>query len=117
RALGADGDVPRGLEDLDDQHADDVLVVDHEDPAHSASPEIGKRSVNVAPAPGCENTVRVPPCDSAIPRPTDRPSPVPPVSRFVVKNGSKMRSATSGAMPGPSSATTASTCSRSRRTD
>ena len=42
----------------------------------------------------------VPPCDSAIPRLTDRPRPVPPLSRFVVKNGSKIRSNVPGSMPG-----------------
>ena len=46
---------------------------------------------NSAPRPTSDDTVSVPPCDSAMPRLTDRPSPVPPAARFVVKNGSKMR--------------------------
>src|SRR5882672_1241350 len=39
-----------------------------------------------------------------MPRLTDSPSPVPLTSGFVVKNGSKIRSRCSGAMPGPVSA-------------
>ena len=57
--------------------------------------------MNAAPCPDSDDAVSVPPCDSAIPRLTDRPRPVPPVTRFVVKNGSKMRSSTIGRDAGP----------------
>ena len=49
-ALGADDLVPDRLEDLDDEHADHVLVVDREDAAHwFASVASGSRTVKRAP--------------------------------------------------------------------
>ena len=52
-ALGAVDLVAGRLEDLDDEHADDVLVVDHEDAAHRGLlVASGSRSVNVAPRSG-----------------------------------------------------------------
>ena len=47
-----------------------------------------------------------PPICCTMPSVTERPSPVPSPTGFVVKNGSKMRSITAGGMPGPESSTT-----------
>ena len=62
RLLGA---LPTGrrmagrLEDLHDEPADHVLVVDHEDAAHAGvSFAMGRRSVNDAPRPNSEAAVR-----------------------------------------------------------
>src|SRR5256886_5929782 len=46
-----------------------------------------------------------PPCPRTMPEEVDRPRPEPLPCSFVVKNGSKMRSSTSGGMPVPVSAT------------
>ncbi len=72
--------------------------------------------MNVEPRPGFDSTVRLPPCASAMPRLTESPRPVPPLSRFVVKNGSKIRDCSSSGMPAPVSETVASTPSASQRT-
>ena len=66
RALGAVGAghlVPCGLEDLHHEHADHILVVDHEDPAHrsTSSSQSGSRSVNSEPRPVSDWTVSAPP--------------------------------------------------------
>ena len=52
-----------------------------------------------------------PPRSVTMPCTSDRPRPVPTPTSLVVKNGSKMRSSTSGAMPLPVSATTSRTYS------
>ena len=59
----------------------------------------------VVPCPGVLSTVIAPPCSVMMPCTTARPKPVPSPTSLVVKNGSKMRSRTSGAMPCPVSRT------------
>src|SRR6185503_17089141 len=116
-ALRADDLVADRFEDLDDEHADHVFVVDREDAAHRvASAASGSRTVKRAPTPGSDDAISVPPCDSAIPRLTESPRPVPPTSRLVVKNGSKMRERSAASMPGPSSATVTSALAPRRET-
>ena len=58
-------------------------------------------------SPGRLCTLSLPPCSSRMPYDTLRPRPVPLPTIFVVKNGSKTRASASGAMPGPSSTTSA----------
>ena len=60
--------------------------------------------MKVDPFPSPLTTSIVPPCWRTIPTLTAKPSPVPFTSDLVVKNGSKIRSRCSGAIPGPVSA-------------
>ena len=111
-ALSAPVDVvTRRLEDLDDQAcgspprrrsrgcgSSGCLLGDRE-------PQGERRAVPVS-----DDAVSVPPCDSAIPRLTDRPSPVPPVS--ALRREERLEDALerrSARCPGPSSLTTAIT--------
>src|SRR5262249_20826401 len=72
------------------------LIVDeqHRQPTrgHRAppSPARGSDTTNRAPPPSSASTPMVPPWRIPISRATASPSPVPPVSRRVVKNGSKI---------------------------
>ena len=50
--------------------------------------QAGRVRVTVVPLPGGESKSSVPPCSLTMPADTDSPSPVPPLSRLVVKNGS-----------------------------
>src|SRR3954467_8801177 len=61
----------------------------------------------IVPPPGFGSAQTRPPCASTIEREIDNPMPMP--SLRVVTNGSNSRSATSGARPGPVSATEIST--------
>ena len=70
-----------------------------------ASSSGGKRTRNVAPAPGAESTVTCPPHSCTMPCTVDSPMPEPLPTPLVVKNGSKIRSSASGAMPDPESRT------------
>src|SRR5437867_2170959 len=63
----------------------------------------GRKTVKAAPPSGRFAALRVPPWASTKRCEMGRPRPVPPARR--VKNGSKMRSRSAGASPGPSSAT------------
>src|SRR5215831_12175443 len=63
----------------------------------------GKSTTNVAPPQGGLIARSLAPCACATPAEIASPRPEPRC--FVVKNGSKMRSSSSGAMPGPVSAT------------
>src|SRR5690606_38217187 len=67
----------------------------------------GKYTVKRAPRPGAESTKMAPWCASTARCTRARPRPDPPFR--VVKNGSKIRGTSSGAMPGPSSSTTSRT--------
>jgi hypothetical protein len=67
------------------------------------------------PRGACGAMVSVPPCVVAISRAIARPSPVPSLAAFVVKNGSVARAASSGVMPAPSSITSNATTSPSWR--
>ena len=67
------------------------------------SGETGNQSVNTVPFPTSLSTRILPPCRSTIPRLTDKPSPVPSPSFFVVKNGSKIRGKTAAGIPHPES--------------
>src|SRR5687767_14915024 len=92
------------------------FVVDENDPnrvqaaapaAESASafvPPIGRRMVNVVPAPGLLATLMVPPCLSTMTLwAMARPWPVPLPTSLVVKNGSKMRCWMCAGIPTPES--------------
>src|SRR5579884_498488 len=68
----------------------------------------GRRMKKWVPWPGALCTSIVPPCRWMIVQETASPSPVPSTPR-VVKNGSKMRATTSGAMPTPVSPISIST--------
>ena len=61
------------------------------------------------PAPGAESRSTVPPDCTTMPCTVARPSPVPPASPRVVKNGSNARARTSGGIPAPVSATVRAT--------
>src|SRR5215831_9110352 len=63
----------------------------------------GNSTLNVAPPPGPLSAWSLAPWACATPAEIASPRPDPRC--FVVKNGSKMRSRSSGAMPGPVSAT------------
>jgi hypothetical protein len=65
----------------------------------------GSSTTNVAPFPGTLSTPIDPPWPSTIPWHIESPSPVPWPEGFVVKNGSKIRAAISGGIPGPLSVT------------
>src|SRR5512138_530627 len=69
-----------------------------------SSRTVGKARVTVVPLPGVDSKERLPPCSLMMPAETERPRPVPPLSRLVVKNGSVRRDRCSGSMPTPSSA-------------
>jgi len=59
--------------------------------------------------PGLLSTRMLPPCFSTMRAQMERPRPVPSPFALVVKNGSKIRPATSGVMPGPVSTIATST--------
>ena len=61
----------------------------------------GNSTLNVAPRPRPLSTEISPPCSRTIPWTMERPRPVPTPAGLVVKNGSKMRGSSSGAIPGP----------------
>ena len=65
----------------------------------------GRYTRNVDPCPSVDSTTTRPPACVTVPCTDARPSPVPSPISFVVKNGSKMFSSRSGAMPVPVSAT------------
>src|SRR5207244_1312744 len=90
----------------------DVRARRHDDTASSDSGVagctgawIGSRTKNVVPAPGALSNPIVPWCRSTTrDQHSDRPWPVPLPTSFVVKNGSKIRPATSAGTPLPVSA-------------
>ena len=124
RLLAARGALDRealvGQEGLD-AAAHRLVVVDHQHaadrsahacplrvavPVSAGLPAIGSRTLNRAPAPGEEATLISPPCRSAtMKRETESPSPVPPLSPFVLKKGSNTHWRVASSMPGPLSAT------------
>jgi hypothetical protein len=67
--------------------------------------------VNVLPRPGSLSTSTAPPRSLTMECTRESPSPVPAPTSLVVKNGSKMRSSTSGAIPIPESRTSRRTYS------
>src|SRR5262249_29946226 len=69
----------------------------------AAAASSGRAVRNVAPVPGALSTSMRPPCAVTTPWLIASPRPVPLPTSLVVKNGSKMRSATSRGIPGPSS--------------
>src|SRR4051794_10484959 len=72
---------------------------------HGGHSLMGSQTWNVV-APGADSTRMAPSWRSTtMRRAVSSPRPVPAPTPLVVKNGSKTRSTTSGAMPGPSSAT------------
>src|SRR5579884_125193 len=66
---------------------------------------IGNKILNLVPTPGLLSQLISPPCSLMMLRHTERPSPVPSPTGFVVKNGSKIFSIFSGEIPQPVSAT------------
>src|SRR5579885_624959 len=66
---------------------------------------IGNKILNLVPTPGSLSQLISPPCSLMMLRHTERPSPVPSPTGFVVKNGSKIFSIFSGEIPQPVSAT------------
>src|SRR5262249_28129958 len=114
------------LEELRDQGEHLGLVVDDEERrgrgvpfAHlvstvAAGGASGTPVGDGAPAPGALVTWRSPPWRATSECAMGRPRPVP-CPALVVKNGSKMRSWTSGAMPGPLSPTSTNTLPSSTR--
>ena len=71
----------------------------------ASSGAAGRNTRNVEPRPSVDSTAIRPPACVTVPCTDARPSPVPSPISFVVKNGSKMFSSSSGAMPVPVSAT------------
>src|SRR5579872_3417031 len=80
------------------EHRD--VIVDQQDlSCHAASPwrgvsataEIGRSMSTRVPRPSSLSIVMTPPCAVTIPCTTERPSPVPLPTSFVVKKGSKTR--------------------------
>src|SRR4029450_6314254 len=108
---------------IDDEHGIVVVVDGHG--AASYPPALATLSRDlcpagmlistVAPAPGVLSTSMRPPCAVTTWWLIASPRPVPRPTSFVVKNGSKMWSRTSGTMPGPSSRMRTSTTSPSHR--
>ena len=70
----------------------------------------GNSREKTAPFPGSLVTLTSPPCSRTMPSTIASPRPVPTPAGLVVKNGSKIREAIAGGMPGPSSLT--SNCAR-----
>ena len=77
----------------------------------------GNSTRNEAPPPGRSPTTTSPPNPRTTLRHTNRPSPVPTPTGFVVTNGSKMRSRSSSFTPGPLSVTSITTWSPTSLTD
>ena len=78
-------------------------------PRSPDSSSAGKYTWNVVPRPSSLWTFTQPPWLRTMPCTVDNPSPVPLPWAFVVKNGSKIRSATSAGIPVPESITSSST--------
>src|SRR5207342_3818606 len=105
------------LERFDDEVADRVLILHHQDIdlAHREPPwgSRGSSRVKVAPWPGRLSTASVPPWRLTMSWVMYSPSPVP--LGLVVKNGSNSVCRVCASMPPPSSETLASTASPPRR--
>src|SRR5207253_3183959 len=108
------------LEGLRDEREDGGFVVDHQHGgrrlgnAHAFSGttgggSTGSRTTKVAPFPGALCSWISPPWRATSEWAMASPSPVPWPTAFVVKKGSKTRSHSSGAMPGPLSLTSTNT--------
>ena len=114
---GRGQDFEPGLAEDDAQRAQDLrLVVADENPlpgAHVTTTSLtrprdvaslgsGNWNTNVLPSPGTDSARSRPPLASTKPRAIARPSPEPPLGSPIERwNGSKMRSSSSPAMPGP----------------
>ena len=84
-----------------------ALVVGHQHP--DGPPHRGTTTRNRLPRPGRDVTSIRPPWSVTMPWAMASPRPVPCPGGLVVKNGSKMREATSAGIPGPSSQTSKTT--------
>ena len=90
----------------DEALAERIVIVDHQNASHlhylptlPTDGTTGSVTRKVAPRPGAETASIRPSCASTTLRTIARPRPVP--CGFVVKNGLKIRSRSSGAIPGP----------------
>src|SRR5205823_13870799 len=106
-------------EELRHEGEDRLLVVDHQQrgrrlgahvfSADNAGGSTGRRTTKVAPRPRALCSWMSPPWRATSECAMASPSPVPLPTALVVKNGSKMRSQSSGAIPGPLSLTSTNT--------
>src|SRR5436190_20319095 len=111
--------VARRLEDVADELHVLLVVLDDEDlrGGHGYIDLVGSVKTKVLPSPGSLSTQMRPPCSSISRFESARPSPVPsPCSTPVSDcwNSSKIRSRSSGSIPGPVSATATRTSPSTR---